>query len=49
MHLSKVAKEYEESISSSASFDDIVGEADKVYNDKVNLYEIGSNKPENLV
>ena len=36
------------SLSSSASFDDIVSEADKIYNDKVNLYEIGSNKPENL-
>jgi replicative DNA helicase len=36
------------SLSSSASFDEIVGEADKIYNDKINLYEIGSNKPENL-
>lgn len=36
------------SLSSSASFDDIVSEADKIYNDKVNLYEMGSNKPENL-
>ena len=36
------------SLSSSATFDDIVSEADKIYNDKVNLYEIGSNKPENL-
>jgi replicative DNA helicase len=36
------------SLSSSASFDDIVSEADKIYNDKVNLYEIGSIKPENL-
>ena len=36
------------SMSSSASFDDIVSEADKIYNDKVNLYEIGSSKPENL-
>ena len=35
-------------LSSSATFDDIVSEADKIYNDKVNLYEIGSNKPENL-
>ena len=32
----KVAKNMK-SISSSASFDDIVGEADKVYNDKVNF------------
>mgnify|MGYP001445419634 CR=1 FL=1 len=36
------------SLSTSASFDDIVSEADKIYNDKVNLYEMGSNKPENL-
>jgi replicative DNA helicase len=36
------------SLSSGASFDDIVSEADKIYNDKVNLYEIGSIKPENL-
>tara|TARA_R110001592_G_scaffold246818_1_gene508805 strand:+ start:368 stop:1882 length:1515 start_codon:yes stop_codon:yes gene_type:complete len=36
------------SIASSSSFDDIVGEADKVYNDKINLYEIGSSNPENL-
>jgi replicative DNA helicase len=36
------------SLSSSASFDDIVSEADKIYNDKVNLYEMGSIKPENL-
>ena len=36
------------SMASSASFDDIVGQADKVYNEKVNLYEMGSNKPENL-
>ena len=36
------------SLASSATFDDIVSEADKIYNDKVNLYEIGSNKPENL-
>ncbi len=36
------------SMNSSATFDDIVGEADKIYNDKINLYEIGSNKPENL-
>ena len=30
------------SMASSASFDDIVGQADKVYNEKVNLYEMGS-------
>lgn len=36
------------SISPSSSFDDIVSEADKIYNEKINLYEIGSNKPENL-
>lgn len=36
------------SLSSSASFDDIVSEADKTYNEKINLYEIGSNNPENL-
>lgn len=36
------------SMPSSSTFDDIVGEADKIYNDKINLYEIGSNKPENL-
>ncbi len=36
------------SMPSSATFDDIVSEADKIYNDKINLYEIGSNKPENL-
>lgn len=36
------------SIPAGASFDDIVSEADKIYNDKINLYEIGSNQPENL-
>ena len=35
-------------LSPSATFDDIVSEADKIYNDKINLYEMGSNKPENL-
>jgi replicative DNA helicase len=35
-------------MSPSSSFDDIVSEADKIYNEKINLYEIGSNKPENL-
>lgn len=35
-------------IASSASFDEIVSQADKIHNGKVNLYEIGSNKPENL-
>ena len=35
-------------MSPGATFDDIVSEADKIYNDKINLYEIGSNKPENL-
>ena len=36
------------SLSANASFDDIVSQADKIYNDKINLYEMGSNKPENL-
>ena len=36
------------SLSANASFDDIVSQADKIYNDKLNLYEMGSNKPENL-
>ena len=36
------------SMAASATFDDIVSEADKIYNDKVNLYEMGSSKPENL-
>jgi replicative DNA helicase len=36
------------SLSANASFDDIVSQADKIYNDKINLYEMGSSKPENL-
>lgn len=36
------------SLSANASFDEIVSQADKIYNDKINLYEMGSNKPENL-
>lgn len=36
------------SLSADASFDEIVSQADKIYNDKINLYEMGSNKPENL-
>jgi len=36
------------SLPGDASFDDIVSQADKIYNDKINLYEMGSNKPENL-
>ena len=36
------------SISASSTYDQIVSEADKIYNEKINLYEIGSNNPENL-
>jgi replicative DNA helicase len=36
------------SISSASTYDQIVSEADKIYNEKINLYEIGSNNPENL-
>jgi replicative DNA helicase len=36
------------SISSASTYDEIVSEADKIYNEKINLYEIGSNNPENL-
>ena len=35
-------------INSSASFSEIVASADKIHNDKVNLYEMGAEKPENL-
>ena len=36
------------SISASSTYDQIVSEADKIYNEKINLYEIGSSNPENL-
>jgi replicative DNA helicase len=36
------------SISSGSSYDQIVSEADKIYNEKINLYEIGSENPENI-
>jgi replicative DNA helicase len=36
------------SMPSSASFDNIVSEADKIHNSKINLYEIGSDMPKNL-
>jgi replicative DNA helicase len=36
------------SISSASTYDEIVSEADKIYNEKINLYEIGANNPENL-
>lgn len=36
------------SISSASTYDQIVSEADKIYNEKINLYEIGSDNPENL-
>tara|TARA_R110001592_G_scaffold323013_7_gene602086 strand:+ start:7336 stop:8850 length:1515 start_codon:yes stop_codon:yes gene_type:complete len=36
------------SISPSSTYDQIVSEADKIYNEKINLYEIGANNPENL-
>lgn len=36
------------SLPSSASFDSIVSEADKIHNSTINLYEIGSDKPQNL-
>lgn len=32
----------------SASFDEIVQTADKIYNDQINLYETGSDQPENI-
>jgi replicative DNA helicase len=36
------------SISSGSTYDQIVSEADKIYNEKINLYEIGSENPENI-
>lgn len=35
-------------IPASSTYDQIVSEADKIYNEKINLYEIGSSNPENL-
>jgi replicative DNA helicase len=36
------------SISAGSSYDQIVSAADKIYNEKINLYEIGSQNPENI-
>lgn len=36
------------SLSSASSYDEIVSVADKTYNEKINLYEIGSENPENI-
>ena len=36
------------SMNNTASFEEIVSSADKIHNDKVNLYEMGAEKPENL-
>lgn len=35
-------------ISAGSSYDEIVSAADKIYNEKINLYEIGSENPENI-
>jgi len=36
------------SISSNASYDDIISQADKKYNEQINLYEMSSDVPENI-
>jgi replicative DNA helicase len=36
------------SLGTEVSYHDIVSEADKIYNDQINLYEIGGDIPENL-
>jgi replicative DNA helicase len=36
------------SINSSTSYQDIISEADKIYNDQLNFYEAGAQHPENI-
>ena len=43
----RVAKQMK-SLPQSSSYHDIVSEADKIYNDQINLYEAGGSMPENL-
>ena len=43
----KIAKTME-SLDSSESFSDIISKADKLFNEQINLYDVGDRKPENI-